>query len=566
MIDRFENIADLHEEVLTFLLDYKEREQSDLTFLLNNPNNSRDRKALEKGWWFKGNESYLNLYFTINENHRTFFKNNFQITINKYGALQLNFYFEHHFDIKLEDKIVAKFQKVGILKTHQKNRNYRDFSIIPNENEADYRLQLGNIIQIIQDFLESPMFQEQDILTKVQLVNFKNNLNFIENIRKNNKVKSVYFNKIIVDNYYSIKKTTIQEIPNDTKWLFLTGENGAGKTLILQSIAIGLYGKNEKLILPQNKETRIEVNYQSINTIRNINYHNSTEYLDFFRPLENLACYGPFRLDIQSESSENQESKRSSPIYGLFGNYDMLLKNIETELKFSYYENKTKFEQLTEMLKQVIPTLHDIEFDAKNRKVYYYEKNGQNKTEIYEKVSYLELATGVKSIIAMVGDIYIRFSKNQPSEYLAPEDLYGIVIIDELDLHLHPKWQKSLPSLLSNVFPNIQFIASTHSAIPILGAPENSVLLRVNRNKEDGITVERLEYLENQLKDLTPNLILTSEIFGLQNIFPVTHDKSQRIRTEDTMAELQENDEMMEALKSYMNTDKEDELLKLFSK
>jgi predicted ATP-binding protein involved in virulence len=123
-----------------------------------------------------------------------------------------------------------------------------------------------------------------------------------------------------------------------------------------------------------------------------------------------------------------------------------------------------------------------------------------------------------------------------------------------------------LPSVFSKVFPNVQFIVSTHSAIPILGAPENSVLLRVNRNQEDGITVERLEYLEKQLKDLTPNLILTSEIFGFQDIFPVTHDKSKRIRTEDTITELEENDEMMDALKSYMNTDKEEELLKLFSK
>ncbi|NJN78087.1 MAG: AAA family ATPase [Saprospiraceae bacterium] len=324
-------------------------------------------------------------------------------------------------------------------------------------------------------------------------------------------------------------------------------------------------------ILPQKKETIVEVNYQSINTVRNINYHNSTEYLDFFRPLENIACYGSFRLDIQNEGSENKDTPRSAPTYGLFGNYDVLFKNLETELKFAYYENRMKFKNLIQMLKQVIPTLHEIEFDAENRKIFYYEKNPNNEQEVYEKVRFTELATGIKSIIAMVGDIYLRFSKLiqkgiKTDEYLLPKDLYGIVIIDEIDLHLHPKWQKNLPSVLSEVFPNIQFIVSTHSAIPILGAPENSVLLRVNRNQEDGITVERLEHLEKQLKDLTPNLILTSEIFGFQDIFPVTHDKSKRIRTEDTIEELQENDEMMDALKSYMNTDKEEELLKLFSK
>jgi predicted ATP-binding protein involved in virulence len=223
------------------------------------------------------------------------------------------------------------------------------------------------------------------------------------------------------------------------------------------------------------------------------------------------------------------------------------------------------------MLKKVIPSLHDVRFEKKSRIINYIEKDVKGQEDIYKAVSFSELATGVKSIIAMVGDIYLRFSSLmqkgvKTDEYFTPEDLYGIVIIDEIDLHLHPKWQKNLPSVLSEVFPNIQFIVSTHSAIPILGAPENSVLLRVNRNQEDGITVERLEHLEKQLKDLTPNLILTSEIFGFQDIFPITHDKSKRIRTEDTITELQENDEMMDALKSYMNTDKEAELLKLFSK
>jgi predicted ATPase len=567
MIDKFENIADLHEELLIFLLDYKESNQSDLTFMLRSIDNKDDKEALEKGWWFKGDENYTNLYFTHNGNHTSSYKNNVQITINKDTSIQINFYFEHNFDKDLEDKIVENFQQFGRLKTNNKTKTHRAFSYINNDGDGYYKLYLKKIIDTIEKLLQSEIFQSQNILKSIPIDNFRKNLTYINKKRNVNFVKYVSLKNVFVENYYSIQNTAIQEIPNNTKWIFLTGENGAGKTLILQSIAIGLYGKNEKSILPEKKETIIEVNYQSINTIHNINYHNSTKYLDFFRPLDNIACYGAFRLDIQNESAENQNSKRSSPIYGLFGNYDMLLKNIETELKFAYYENPTKFENLVGMLKRVIPTLHNVEFDAKNRKIYYYEKHEQHENEVYEKVSYSELATGIKSIIAMVGDIYLRFSKNQSTnEYLASEDLYGIVIIDEIDLYLHPKWQKNLPSVFSKVFPNVQFIVSTHSAIPILGAPENSVLLRVNRNQEDGITVERLEYLEKQLKDLTPNLILTSEIFGFQDIFPVTHDKSKRIRTEDTITELEENDEMMDALKSYMNTDKEEELLKLFSK
>lgn len=379
--------------------------------------------------------------------------------------------------------------------------------------------------------------------------------------------EKVFITDFSIENYYAVKSTSIQYLPKKTSWIFLTGENGAGKSLVLQALAIGLYGNMEDVIIPKNKKTVIEVTYQSRNTV----YENSTKQKTKLNPLPYLACFGPIRLDILTEGSENKSAKRSTATYGLFGNYDALLKNIETELKFAFYENQKKYDVLIEMLKKVIPTLHKVNFDKQNRTIRYIEKSTKENEEIYQAVSFSELATGVKSIIAMVGDIYIRFSSlmqkgRKLDKYFTSEDLYGIVIIDELDLHLHPKWQKNLPSLLSNVFPNIQFIASTHSAIPILGAPENSVLLRVNRNKEEGITVERLEHLEEQLKNLTPNLILTSEIFGMQDIFPTTHDKSERIQTENTMDELKENEEVMEALKSYMGTEKEDELLKLFSK
>lgn len=112
----------------------------------------------------------------------------------------------------------------------------------------------------------------------------------------------------------------------------------------------------------------------------------------------------------------------------------------------------------------------------------------------------------------MIGDMLIRFYKQQP-EIIEPKDFTGIVIIDELDLHFHPKWQRKLPILLSSIFPKIQFIASTHSVIPFLGAPKNSVFLKVKRNKATGIKLERIDI---EIKNLLPNSILTSPIFDLE--------------------------------------------------
>ncbi|MDQ7084492.1 MAG: AAA family ATPase [Sulfurovum sp.] len=52
----------------------------------------------------------------------------------------------------------------------------------------------------------------------------------------------------------------------------------------------------------------------------------------------------------------------------------------------------------------------------------------------------------------------------------------GVVLIDEIDLHLHPKWQKQIPNLLLSLFPKVQFIASSHSPFIIQSMERNSII------------------------------------------------------------------------------------------
>lgn len=140
---------------------------------------------------------------------------------------------------------------------------------------------------------------------------------------------------------------------------------------------------------------------------------------------------------------------------------------------------------------------------------------------------------------------------NQQPEVQNTEDLGGLVIIDELDLHLHPKWLRQLPTLLSEVLPNVQFIVSTHSEIPFLGAPKNSVFLKVNRNKDEGIQIERLEV---EVKNLLPNSLLTSSIFDLQDIFNKYKDINE-VRTEDFYKDIIESGKLKEKLKVFEESD-----------
>lgn len=295
-----------------------------------------------------------------------------------------------------------------------------------------------------------------------------------------------------------IKETGFEGLPLDTNWIFLIGENGYGKTTLLRAIALGLLGEKEKIvsdtpILAMVREfsdtEKIEV------TQLNVEYFSESQSFinnawKSFQPLKHLACYGPSRLQIQTDQTKNDVAKKSTVTYSLF-NSDGILLNIEFEMLIWFLEKNPRFEAVKQTILRLIPYLADIEVNVTKRMIYYIEKEPIEEGVRYNPVTFDQLASGFRSILAMVGDMMIRLFKSQP-DITEPHELAGIVLIDELDLHWHPKMQREIPSLLTTIFPKVQFIASTHSLVPLLGAPENSVLLKVHRTAEEGVTVEQL--------------------------------------------------------------------------
>lgn len=95
-----------------------------------------------------------------------------------------------------------------------------------------------------------------------------------------------------------------------------------------------------------------------------------------------------------------------------------------------------------------------------------------------------QLSDGEKCLLAMVGDIARRLGIANP--YLDdPLQGEGIVLIDEIELHLHPQWQQKILTQLTKTFPNIQFIVTTHSPIVLSYVkPENIYLLQ---KSNDGV-------------------------------------------------------------------------------
>ncbi|MBT1869344.1 AAA family ATPase [Enterobacter mori] len=93
-----------------------------------------------------------------------------------------------------------------------------------------------------------------------------------------------------------------------------------------------------------------------------------------------------------------------------------------------------------------------------------------------------QLSQGEKTILTLVGDLARRLILLNPKSD-NPLLGYGIVLIDEIDLHLHPQWQQTIIERLTSTFPNVQFVVTTHS--PQVLSTVNSRSVRILQEIED---------------------------------------------------------------------------------
>lgn len=319
--------------------------------------------------------------------------------------------------------------------------------------------------------------------------------------------------RLEVIDYQGITNLVIENIPTEKQWIFLTGENGFGKTSILKAIAKALAG-DEDFVASLPNESRLNINgYQ-----RNQPFYYEAKPRQLPKRAFPVATYGISRFQVSKiDPSEFSSSRFFKKTYSLF-NDDGLLMNIDRFLMDKERDDLPTFQQLKKFFLKIIPNLADIKsiFDviSKNRRIQYYEKSDNG--ERYAPVHLSELAAGYRGILTLICDMVQRLSEYSENTL---SDLKGIVLIDEFDAHLHPKYQYELPNLLSKVFPKIQFIVATHSPMPILGAaPKTFAVLTVHRTKSKGITVERLDD-DIDIQRLNVNALLTSDIFNFGDIF-----------------------------------------------
>lgn len=122
-----------------------------------------------------------------------------------------------------------------------------------------------------------------------------------------------------------------------------------------------------------------------------------------------------------------------------------------------------------------------------------------------------QLSDGYKIAIAMVADIAARMAEANPGKE-NPLSTSGIILIDEVDLHLHPQWQRTILKSLHSIFPNVQFIVTTHSPSVILGALDITQIIKSEEGKL--LTQEVAEKYHNY----DVSRLLLSDLFELDNV------------------------------------------------
>lgn len=127
-----------------------------------------------------------------------------------------------------------------------------------------------------------------------------------------------------------------------------------------------------------------------------------------------------------------------------------------------------KLESVREAIANMIPGYNNLRIKLNPSRMIITNGNGEN-------LRIEQLSGGYKAVLSMVADIAKRLAMANPNSK-NPLQEEAVILIDELDLHLHPRWQKSIVSDLKRTFPNCQFIVTTHSPFIVQSLTKEEII------------------------------------------------------------------------------------------
>jgi DNA replication protein DnaC len=333
-------------------------------------------------------------------------------------------------------------------------------------------------------------------------------------------LKSRFIERIEIRNFKVIRELALDfpvDVQEQGSWLLLLGENGTGKTSVLTALALALMGdKQRRKFLVEHKlkasefvrfgcesgQIKVYLTATPEPIILNFSRRASQFTTNSKEPKVLLLGYGATRLLPPEAEKEGTKKKSSSD--GLASKADNLFNPfVALNDAQSWLGGLTEsdFYFIARGLKQLL--LLDKEELIKDP-----ERKGRILVTSYRsRVPLDDMSAGFQSVVALTADVMsvlrLRWETMEAAE--------GIVLVDEIDAHLHPRWKMQIVSRLRNAFPRLQFVVTSHDPLCLRGLHGGEVVVMKRDGHGKPIAITDLPSPDS----LRVDQILTSEFFGL---------------------------------------------------
>ncbi len=313
----------------------------------------------------------------------------------------------------------------------------------------------------------------------------------------------------------------------------IIGSNARGKSTILQLLAIGLRGistvpfsyswKKTVNVSSSTGKFDIRLRYQNhpLSFAFHVDQDDVITCIDGLSELHKLKDkifllgYGANRTIRLEDKPPYQDMEEIATLFG----ENAYLKHIKASENFTYVNKHFKI--IRRLVNAVLATA-----DSENSVILErFDENSlyfKTPSNPHKLIPIEALSEGFKSTFVWIFDMILRIVKRQEN-LRKVENIHGIILLDEIDLHLHPVWQRTILSGLHKLFPNIQFIVTTHSPFVAQAAkPKDVILLESNRQTGN------IELMNTQITSELSYRAIVRELFHIES--PFSDDIEQEMK------------------------------------
>lgn len=310
-----------------------------------------------------------------------------------------------------------------------------------------------------------------------------------------------FINSISVQQIFHLKNFDIQ-IKENAPHLILTGKNGSGKTILLKAISEFLSNiQNDQYLQFLELETNIADLKSILSNAKSESERNRFEHAIKDSSAQYNMIFGKVKLDIPAISEISRQYHEGNFIFAFYGamrNPKMLEPKNPTKpridrasidhsstAQFLNFLSDLKIQEALARNENQISDADQIRdwfvsFEALLKELYedrYLQLEFNYKDYTFKiktagkSFKFTELSDGFIAAIDIIADLILKMQQGDTvtRAYSKP----GIVLIDEIETHLHLSLQKNILKILTRVFPNVQFIVTTHSPF-VLSSLENA--------------------------------------------------------------------------------------------